>query len=449
MGRRAICDGTLFYLSGDGPRVRRRTGTVERVPWPVRAAVPIPAPTLLRNIRIIDGTGTPPSAARDVLIERARIVRIAPTGTIVPARDTRVVDGGGRIVIPGLMDAHQHLFSADERMLPALLYHGVTTIRALHGRVSWVAAKRDAVQTGQYPGPRMILGPHFAPGCYLEDCVTGEDMQRTAGRDDGRRGLALAKAMGADWAKMYIPFSSRAGARFIQDAHALGMRITGHLAFTLPLLAAGMDGKEHGAQGWDRSLPSLQEDLAVMARLSGLTVTPTLAVAAQIPRLLDDPTPLNEPATALLLPASQRVPGLVRAENRAWAEAWVREWRTRVARYRAAGVPLAVGTDASLPWLVHTELEELVKAGLTPLEALAAGTSATARALGVEGQLGTIEPGKLADLLIVDGDPSADIRDTRRIWKIIRGGEVVEREALLATLRGEPSFDPTSRTSRP
>jgi len=100
------------------------------------------------------------------------------------------------------------------------------------------------------------------------------------------------------------------------------------------------------------------------------------------------------------------------------------------------GVRLATGTDTpALPGAIHVELEELVAAGLTPMEALMAATSNAARVLGAEGEIGTIEVGRWADLILLDADPLEDIRNTRRIWKVIHGGRVVDREALLEWAR--------------
>lgn len=101
-------------------------------------------------------------------------------------------------------------------------------------------------------------------------------------------------------------------------------------------------------------------------------------------------------------------------------------------RLHDAGVILGAGTEiVAPPWALHTELEELVASGLTPGEAFAAATSTAARILGVEQDIGTIAPGRIADLVILDADPLADIRNTRKIWRVIQGGRVVDRDALL------------------
>ena len=181
-------------------------------------------------------------------------------------------------------------------------------------------------------------------------------------------------------------------------------------------------------------MPTLQEDLLLLAARSGVTVSPTIAVVDQIPRVLGGSTLRNDPASRFLAgrtTLNDRLARLILPANSEWAEIWTNVWRDRTRRYRDAGVALAVGTDGSLPWLVHLELENLVAAGLSPIEALAVATSGSARALGIDSEVGTVQIGKLADLLLLDADPTSDIRNTRRIRAIIAQGRLVNRDGLL------------------
>ena len=111
-----------------------------------------------------------------------------------------------------------------------------------------------------------------------------------------------------------------------------------------------------------------------------------------------------------------------------------------VRRFHEAGVPLTAGTDYPfywLPWMLHRELEQYVHAGISPLEAIVAATKNAARTLHAEMDIGTIEVGKLADLVILDANPLEDIRNTRKIWKVIQGGRVIDRDALEGFLKSE------------
>jgi imidazolonepropionase-like amidohydrolase len=118
-------------------------------------------------------------------------------------------------------------------------------------------------------------------------------------------------------------------------------------------------------------------------------------------------------------------------EDRAWWEGRASASREMAGRLHRAGIPVGLGTDVwQVPWGVHLELEELVRAGFAPLEAIQAATRTSAMILGAEEELGTIEVGRWADLVILDADPLADIRNTRRIHAVVKGGEVVDRVSI-------------------
>jgi imidazolonepropionase-like amidohydrolase len=167
-------------------------------------------------------------------------------------------------------------------------------------------------------------------------------------------------------------------------------------------------------------------------------VVPTTALSSQHLRVMDDPELIEGAlATALVDPFLRY---LLRADaNPHWREDRERaadQNRRTVARLHGGGVTVLAGTDApGQQWAIHWELEELVSVGLSPLEALSAATGSAARALGAEDEIGAIEVGKLAGLVLLDADPIEDIRNTRRIWKVIQGGRVVDPEALLEWAR--------------
>jgi len=232
----------------------------------------------------------------------------------------------------------------------------------------------------------------------------------------------------------------------IAEAHRRGLRATGHCAAPLPLIAAGMDAKEHAGMCSTRGTPSpyalndtrIYDDEVQLYRAAGVAVTPTLTYLALPPRLADNPRLLESdielaPFVAQFdLQKMFKLPApMLRLSVQAAAGA-----RSTVLKLARAGVVIGAGTDTwELPNGVHLELEELVAAGLSPAQAIRAATSSAARIIGAASELGTIERGKRADLLILDADPLTDIRNTRKISAVLQDGLVVDRAAILAGIR--------------
>jgi imidazolonepropionase-like amidohydrolase len=190
-----------------------------------------------------------------------------------------------------------------------------------------------------------------------------------------------------------------------------------------------MNAQEHVGACTGRGDPVAYDDVVQLYRASGISVIPTVIywdMTARVARDggiapdggLDPWEPIGGLDWMLGLPA----------EARAWWENSATSSREMAGRLHRAGIRVGLGTDVwQVPWGVHLELEELVRAGLTPLEAIAAATLASAEILGAEEELGTIEVGKWADLVILDGDPLADIRNTGRIRAVVKGGDIVDR----------------------
>ncbi|MGK2936098.1 MAG: amidohydrolase family protein [Gemmatimonadaceae bacterium] len=420
-------DGTVLYIAPDGYRVLRPDGRVTSLGWPLSYRLPRAPPLLIRGAKVIDGTGTAPRGLSDVLVEDGRIARIAETGTIRPAAGVEVVAAEGRTLMPGLMDLHVHF--PDPVALLALLYHGVTTVRDMGSPTAFRAAQAEAIAGGQLPGPRIVLGgARINPGAPSP--FTGADIQGTRDRAEGQRALELVRALGASYVKMQFPARWAGGADLVRQAHALGLRIGGHCAHPLPLVAAGIAQTEHLTGCGPRSQAPPRADLIGLFREAGVTVVPTFAVFSG--RIASaDTAMLRAPDVAPFIPASRRPMPV--------ADVWYalrRSHREAVGALHAAGVQIATGTDfLAVPGMLHLELEDLVASGLTPLKAIAAATGVSARVLGAEGEIGTVAVGAHADLILLDGDPLVDIRNTRRIWKVIQGGRVVDREALAQRAR--------------
>jgi imidazolonepropionase-like amidohydrolase/Tol biopolymer transport system component len=422
-------DGSVLYVSADGLRIRRPDATVEALGWPLGyRTTQAPRSLLLENVSVIDGLGTAPSSLNDVLITTGRIARIAPAGQLPVGSDVEVLDGEGRTVLPGMIDLHVHLHRSE--FVSGSLFFGITTIRDMGSSIARLGGLRDAVEAGVMPGARVVLGGfQFVPG-HEHGFVTDFGVRD---QEPGiYRSLVIARAYGAQFAKLYWPWTLPAGVRLVREAHELGMRVTGHCVSSLPLVAAGIDGKEHlgPAAGCSNGPGGVWgEDLVRLFETTGMAVVPTLEIRhnAYFPAMLEDAEIAASMTPALRWWIQQLAPARVRRMN--LQEPTVAHKAAQ--RLRGTDVVIAAGNDGPVPGSLHWELEGMVLAGFSPMEAIVAATSSAALVLGAEADIGSVEVGNLADLVILDADPLEDIRNTRRIWRVIKGGQIVDREALL------------------
>ena len=428
-------DGTLLFVSDSGLRIRRTDGTERSIGWPLSYTLPVPERLLVRNLRIIDGNGSPASAPQDVLVEKGRIAQIAAAGSISNA-SARVVDAGGRVAIPGLVDMHAHFFHPD--LLSGFVYFGITTLRDHGADMAPLLAQADAIAAGVAEGPRVSYGGFQFYSDWAFDEEQGRGIEPEADSGHVGRSVALAEAFGSQHIKTRTFRRWDINARMIAEAHRRGMRVTGHCAHPLPLVAAGIDSKEHIALCAARGNRYMYDDLVQLFKAAGIGVVPTISYLDFAARVAERPGVLDEDVEALPFYSARDAfewmieLGARRAE---WAIDAVRA-REATLKLWQAGVTVGAGTDIwQMPTGVHMEMAEMVAAGLPPLEAIKAATSGSARILGAEAELGTIAVGKRADLVILDGDPVADIRNTRKIWQVVKDGKVVDRTAILEAVR--------------
>jgi Tol biopolymer transport system component/imidazolonepropionase-like amidohydrolase len=429
-------DGTLLFVSEGGLRLRARDGREQRLGWPVSYTPPVAAPTLIRNVRIIDGAGAPVSGPRDILVENGRIKQIAAPGSLRDA-GAHEIDGEGRLVIPGLMDLHAHTYRPD--LLPGFVYFGVTTIRDQGSRMAPLVAYADAIAAGSLPGPRVAYGGFQFYSDWPFDEEQGRGIEPEADVDHIKRAVALAQSFGAQHIKTRTFRRWDINARMISEAHRLGMRATGHCSHLLPLIAAGMDAKEHIGLCEPRGNTYMYDDLIQLFRATGVGVVPTITYLDYAARVSERPALLDDDAELLpFMPARDNFGWMINlktADRKEWIQDAARARETTLKLSRA-GVTIGTGTDIwQIPVGVHMELEQLVAAGLTPLQAIRAATGDAAHILGADKELGTIEVGKWADLVFLDADPLADIRNTRRIWNVMHNGQLVDRPAILKTIK--------------
>ena len=429
-------DGTILFFSKGGLRLRSPDGSKQKIGFPVSYTPPVPGPTLIRNVRIIDGTGSPTTNERDILIEHGRVARIGAPGSI-PAGTAHILDAAGRIVIPGLIDLHAHIYRPD--LLTGYPFFGVTTIRDQGSSMGPLVSYAEDIAAGELPGPRIGYGGFQFYSDWSFDEEQGRGIEPEADPHHIKRAVDLAESFGAQHIKTRTFRRWDINARMIAEAHRHGMRATGHCSHLLPLVAAGMDAKEHFGSCESRGDTHMYDDMIQLFRAAGIGVVPTISYFGLAVGLSGNPTLLDGDAElAPFMPEREAFAWMLELKEPA-RQQWVgyfQNARSDTAKLARAGVTLGSGTDIwQIPTATHMELEQLVAAGLTPLEAIRAGTGGAARILGAEKDLGTIEVGKWADLVILDADPLADIRNTRRIWQVLQYGKVVDRQAILKIIR--------------
>jgi imidazolonepropionase-like amidohydrolase len=400
--------------------------------WP--AASPAQSALVLRGVTVIDGTGAPPLPNRTVIIDGSRIRQIvgADERATRPA-GARVVDARGKFVIPGLWDMHVHLTADD---LAPLVAYGVTGVRDMGNILSDVDAWRAQVGDGTLVGPRIVrVGP------ILNGEVFGPTHVKVGSESEARTAVRLLKQVSVDAIKLHKAISRDAYFGLAAEAKQLGIPFVGHVpeAVTLEEASeAGQSSIEHMQTLFERSAPPKREDMpALFARFAknGNAFTPTLVLF----RASADPANID-PGTL------KQYPDIPAGRMRIFGQ-----FLELLAGMERAGVTLMTGTDLGIQrWFapgssLHDELAIFVQAGLTPMQALQAATLNPARFLGVDA--GTIEPGKLADLVLLDANPLDDIRNSRRIRAVIINARYFDRAQLDELLRRRPTPPPpVSRT---
>jgi imidazolonepropionase-like amidohydrolase len=407
-------------------------------PLPAQAPSSTAAPVLFRAVRVFDGERV--HARQDVLVRDGRIAAMG-TSLAAPA-GAQVVDGAGRTLLPGLIDAHTHVFGD---ALEQALVLGVTTELDMFTDHRLAATLRAEQRAGNVAGRADLFSAGTlvtAPGGHGTEY--GMTIPTITSADSARAFVAARLAEGSDWIKIVVDDGRAYGMRTptidsaIVRATVAAARARGKLALVhvgtradaRMAIGAGASGLVHL---FVDSAPAPTFGAEVKRR--GAFVIPTLTVLRSITG-----TSAGQP----LLADARIAPYLGAAARHGLAQAFPRRpgqppvsYDAAVATVRqleAAGVPILAGTDAANPGTghgasIHGELSLLVEAGLTPVEALAAATSVPARAFALADR-GRIATGLRADLVLVEGDPTADIAATRAIVGVWKGGVAVDRDAF-------------------
>ncbi len=430
--------------------------------------------------RLIDGNGGKPVDGATVIIEGNLIKRVTRGKVDVP-KEARIIDASGKSILPGLIDNHVHYRNHSGELF---LAHGVTSVRDLGNPVEWILAQRDAIALGKLRGPRI-----FCAGGGFYGKATAEFHMVPANPDEGRRMMRGLIERGMDYAKVHLGVPLDITRAVADEAHSAGMKVSGHLeASLIPYAEAGVDGVEHAtgcAEATIRSEEGIRKfkllnlwlqkfvgpwtlaerehftEVTDSLAQKGTFIEPTMVLwgsslgmrdkweredyellkdpgLAYVPEdqrllwldhhyLAYGPRVKEEPKRDVLIGNRYSIYGILPAEELREGHRRLQEFLCQLLK---AGGHVVTGTDggaAVIPGIsLHREMGLMVAAGLTPMQAIQAATKVGAEYLGKGKELGTVEEGKLADLIIVRGNPLEDIAQARLIDTVLKDGEVMD-----------------------
>jgi imidazolonepropionase-like amidohydrolase len=404
---------------------------------------------------LVDGLDHPPVPDSVVIIRDGRIAASGPRSEVAIPKGMAVVDAKGQMLLPGLWEMHTH-FSGVE-FGPAYLAAGVTTARDCGGEFDYLVAQRDAVEKHNGLGPRLLLaGLVDAGGIKAFGHVTAETPE------EGRAVVRKYHAAGFQQIKLYTFLTPDVIKAIAEEAHQLGMTVTGHVPAALNAfqgVEAGMDQINHlnyvssvlrapaapGNNGGGRGAPlDLKSEQAVKAiqffKDHRTVVDPTAGWGEMAGHSREVEVASFEPGIAKApFPLSSKFTGMGSATDPA-------QLRTRMAQTLAvigalfqAGIPIVPGSDTGLiGYGLDRELELYVQAGMTPLQAIQSATIVSARAMNLDKDSGTVEPGKRADLILVNGNLLENISYIRKVARVVTNGRLYDCAKLWQSVGFRP-----------
>ncbi|WP_394362412.1 amidohydrolase family protein [Amycolatopsis sp. SB7-3] len=441
---------------------------------PGTAAAETDAIVVLAHVTLIDGTGSAPRRDVSVVLVGDRIAWVG-SGPVPETSGARVIDGRGKYLIPGLWDMHTHGADLEDIVPPLHLAHGVTGVREMWGYAENRATK-GRIDRGELLGPRVVLASGIVDGPVT---LLGPPVLQVSTEAEARAAVRAEKAAGAELVKTYSYLAPDVVRAVADEARAQGLRFSGHWPYKLSHLEVSDLGQHslehffgvsiHCSSRRDEILarlkstpydPAAPRDFFNLARrlefesvstydrrtarayferlrCNGTWHSPTLTINRVVtqpaethqrdPRLKYVPADVRESWAKGIERFAPKTPADVALQER-----YYRETLRLVGVAHEAGVGLIGGTDCLNPYTfpgsgLHEELAFLVEAGLSPVRALKTVTGDAARFLGREGTSGTVAVGKEADLVLLDADPAADIRNVAKIDTVITRGRVLGR----------------------
>jgi len=430
-------------------------------------------PLVFMNVTVIDMTGAPPKPGRTVVVRGGRIAEIGVTGKVHAPKGASVVDGTGKFLIPGLWDMHVHTASLapsarnEKIFFPMLLANGVTGVRDMGGDLEVLLAWRRRIEAGELLGPRIV-----ASGAMLDGYVWPSSLA-VANEAEGRRAVESLKRRGADFIKVQSLLARETYFAIAAEARREKISFAGHVPETVSVGEASDAGQKsvehltgvlHGCSTVGETLPKNLEATEQLLETYSDELAAALFARFRRNDTWQCPTLVWERGYLLADAETRDADKLLKFIPGEWVEKiWkpfmkdalkkrgardeenlrrrLRRELQVVGAMQRAGVQILAGTDAPAPYIfpgfsLHEELTLLVEAGLTPMQALETATRNPARFLGRLDVLGTIERKKIADLILLEADPLADIKNTRKISAVVVGGRLFDKAQLQEMLSG-------------
>lgn len=373
------------------------------------------------NVTVINVTEkSPESKSQTVVIKGGMITQVGPSSKINVPEDADVIDGKGKFLIPGLWDMHVHLSYYGREALSLLIDNGVTSVRDMGGSLQQIDRWRDSIDAGLLKGPMIFRAGPFVDGPKEMDAQRASFTKVVRTSDDGRKVVHELKALGVDFIKIHSRVPREAFFAIASEAKRSDIPVMVHAPRDVSVAEisnAGARSIEHTEsllgsaiyEDDDRIRDSLTE-----AAFKRLETDPVFEIIKKNGNYYD-PTAIS----IYLLNGTD------------YEKKLGPRLLPLVTKLYKAGVPLLTGSDFGVkeagikPGIdLHGELELFVRAGMTPIEALRAATINAAECMRFSAKLGSIEKGKGAHLVLLDADPLNDIRNTRKISKVFKGGEV-------------------------